>query len=97
MLFAIICTDRPAGLDLRMATRPTHLAYLESRAAELVEGGPLLDADGKPCGSLLLVDVADREAATAFAAGDPYAAAGLFESTIIRPFRGVFKDGKKLG
>jgi hypothetical protein len=33
-------------------------------------------------------------AAEAFAAADPYAKAGLFESVVIRPFRTVFKDGK---
>ena len=26
MLFALICTDRPGGLELRLATRPAHLA-----------------------------------------------------------------------
>ncbi len=30
MLFALICTDKPNSLDLRMANRPAHLAYLES-------------------------------------------------------------------
>ena len=97
MLFALICTDRPAAFETRMANRPAHLAYLESRVAELVEGGAMLDADGKPFGSLLLIDVADRAAAEAFAAADPYAKAGVFESTLIRPFRGVFKDGARLG
>jgi uncharacterized protein YciI len=53
----------------------------------------VLDPEGKPCGSLLVVDVADRRAAETFAAGDPYAQAGLFESVVIRPFRTVFKDG----
>jgi uncharacterized protein YciI len=93
MLFAVICTDRPASLDLRKATRPTHLAYLDGEAGKILTGGALLDAEGKPSGSLLVVDVPDRAAAEAFAAGDPYAKAGLFESTVIRPFRQVFKDG----
>ena len=93
MLFAIICTDRPASLDTRLATRAAHIAYLTTYADRVVQGGPLLDTDGRPCGSLLLVDVADRAAAEGFAAGDPYGRAGLFESTIIRPFRTVFKDG----
>ena len=94
MLFAIICTDRPASLDLRLATRPAHIAYLTTYADRVVQGGPLLDTDGRPCGSLLLVDVADRAAAEGFAASDPYSHAGLFESTVIRPFRAVFKDGE---
>ncbi len=93
MLFAIICTDRPASLDLRLATRAAHIAYLTTYADRVVHGGPLLDTDGRPCGSLLLVDVVDRAAAEGFAASDPYNRAGLFESTVIRPFRTVFKDG----
>jgi len=93
MLFAITCTDKPASLALRMASRPAHLAYLEANLARLVLVGPVLDPEGKPCGSLLVVDVADRAAAESFAAGDPYAQAGLFESAVIRPFRLVFKDG----
>ena len=97
MLFAIICTDRPASLDLRLATRPAHRAYLLAYADRVVQSGPLLDADGRPCGSLILVDVADRAAAEGFAAADPYAAAGLFESTIIRAYRPAMQDGESVG
>lgn len=97
MLFALICADRPDSLALRMATRPEHLAYLQSEAKKIVSGGALLDADGKPRGSLLILDVADRAEAEAFAAGDPYAKAGLFESAVIRPFRQVYRDGEKIG
>ena len=47
MLFAIICTDRPASLDTRLATRPAHLAYLQTYADKLIQGGPLLDTEGR--------------------------------------------------
>ena len=60
MLFALICTDRPGSLDLRMATRPQHLAFLETYQAKLVHAGALADIDGRPCGSLLVIDVGDR-------------------------------------
>ncbi len=93
MLFSLICTDRPASLDLRLATRPAHVAYLTTYADRVMQAGPLLDTDGRPCGSLLLIEAEDRAAAEGFAAGDPYAKAGLFESTIIRGFRTVLKDG----
>ena len=96
MLFALINTDRPGSLELRMATRPAHLAYLEGEAARIVSGGATLDAEGRPGGSLLVIDVADRAAAEAFAAGDPYAKAGLFEASVVRPFRQVYKDGVKI-
>lgn len=94
MLFVIVCTDKPASQELRLATRPSHLAYLTTYKDKIVQAGPLLDTEGRSCGSLLLVDVADRAAAEGFAAGDPYAKAGLFESTLIRPYRTVFKDGE---
>jgi uncharacterized protein YciI len=96
MLFALICTDKPGSLDLRLATRGAHLAYLETYQQRLVQAGPLLDPDGRPCGSLLLVDVADAAEAAGFAEADPYNRAGLFESVVIRPFRTVFKDGDKV-
>jgi uncharacterized protein YciI len=93
MLFAIVCTDKPASLELRMAVRPTHLAYLQTYQEKVVHAGPLLDVEGRAGGSLLLVDVEDRAAAEGLAAGDPYAKHGLFESTVIRGFRTVFRDG----
>jgi uncharacterized protein YciI len=94
MLFALICTDKPASLAIRQASRPTHLDYLRGREADLHFAGPLLDPEGNPCGSLLLIEAADRAAAEAFATGDPYAKAGLFESTVVRPIRQVARDGK---
>lgn len=96
MLFALICTDRPGALETRLAHRPAHLAYLDSRRAELAHAGALLDTEGRPGGSLLIIDVADRAAAEAFAEADPYAGAGVFEAAVIRPFRAAFKDGVRL-
>ena len=93
MLFAISCTDKPGSLELRLATRPAHLEHLKAEVGRILLGGPVLDAAGNPCGSLLVVEAADRAEAEAFAAADPYAKAGLFESVAIRPYRAVFKDG----
>ncbi|GAL97300.1 YciI family protein [Acetobacter tropicalis] len=93
MLFAIICTDRPGALETRMATREQHLAFLEQYKARIQFGGPQLDINGKPCGSLILIDVKDRAEAEGFAAADPYAKVNLFESVIVRPLRTVFRDG----
>ena len=52
----------------------------------------MLDDDGAMCGSLIVVQAEDRAAAEAFAAGDPYALAGLFEAvtiTAMKPVLGV--------
>lgn len=90
MYFAIHCIDKPGCGDLRAATRATHLNYLNGLSDKILAGGPLLGLDGGAIGSLLIVDLADRNAAYAFAAADPYALAGLFASTAITAWRRVF-------
>jgi uncharacterized protein YciI len=94
MLFVLVCTDKPRCLELRLAVRPAHITYLETYKDKLVQAGPLLDPDGRPCGSLLMIDVEDHAAAAGFAEADPYVKAGLFESVVIRPYRMVFRDGE---
>ena len=77
MRVALICTDKAGALQTRLDTRPAHLAYMaETGVVEMA--GPLLGADGKPCGSLVILEVEDVAAAEAWAAADPYALAGLF-------------------
>jgi hypothetical protein len=90
MLFSFFCRDRANHEAVRQANRAEHLAYLDRAASRVVFAGPLLSDDGsKPLGSLLLVDCADRRAAEAFAAGDPYAKAGLFAEVTITAIRQV--------
>ena len=88
--FAIHCIDKPDSAELRAATRPAHLAYIETVLDRVLAAGPLLDMDGKPLGSLLIIDFPDREAAIEFAAGDPYALAGLFGSVAVTAWRKVY-------
>ena len=86
-LFAIICRDHPGMLDTRAATRAAHLDFLA--AGDTVRmAGPLIE-DGAMCGSLLVVEAADRAAAEAWAAGDPYKAAGLFRQVEVIEWKKV--------
>ena len=95
MLFAIICTDRPDSLELRLSVRPAHVEYLNRHLAQLRMAGPLLIND-KPAGSLILLDTATRAEAESFAAADPYAIAGLFSDVRIQPYRMVFENGTQV-
>lgn len=94
MLFAIICKDKPGGLQTRLDTRPDHVAYLNglNEEGKLKFAGPFLDAEGKPLGSLVMVETEDREAAQDIAAADPYARAGLFASVEIHSWNWVFNN-----
>ena len=92
MLFALFCTDKPNSLDLRLNVRPDHLAYLESLGVALKAAGPFTTDEGQPTGSLVIIDAADRKAAEAIAAADPYAKAGLFASVDIKAWKWVIKN-----
>jgi uncharacterized protein YciI len=88
-LFVITAIDKPGALDVRLEHRPAHLAYLADHAGTVKLAGPFLTAaeGGDPKGSMLIVEAADLAAAEAFAAGDPFAVAGLFESSKVEPWR----------
>ena len=87
MHFALTCIDKPGALPVRLENRAAHLEYLNTSGV-VVFAGPFIEAD-KPVGSLVVIDVADRAAAEAFAAADPYARAGLFDSVTLREWRKV--------
>jgi len=84
--FVIICHDKPNSLDLRMATRPAHLEYVNSFSSARKVAGPMLDADGKPKGSAFIMDLESIEAAEDFVKNDPYSLAGLFANHAIEVF-----------
>jgi uncharacterized protein YciI len=87
MLFAVICTDKADGLALRMETRAAHLEYLETTG--VVQAGPFLGEDGKPTGSLVIIETDDSAAAKDWAANDPYSLAGLFSDVRIEQWNKV--------
>lgn len=87
MLFVITALDRPGSLERRLQVRPAHLDYLRSQAARIKVGGPLLNESEQPIGSLLVIEADDRDAAEAFADGDPYRREGVFERVEIRAWR----------
>ena len=90
MLFALICTDKPDHLAVRLKVRPDHLAFLDTITVK--GAGPFLDAAGKPNGSLVIIEAKDRVEAEAIAARDPYAVAGLFASVDIRPWKWLINN-----
>ena len=93
MLYALICTDKPNSLALRMANRPEHLAYLQSLGETLAFAGPFTEPDGVTMnGSLVVVETATLEAARKIAAADPFAKAGVFASVEIRPWLWTFNN-----
>ena len=92
MLFALICTDKPDSVSLRMENRPDHLAFLNGLGDRLKAGGPFVNDEGAPTGSLVVIEAADQAEAGKIAAEDPYAKAGLFDSVEIRQWNWILKN-----
>jgi len=90
MHYIITAFDKDNSLDLRMSVRPDHLAYAQEKGITLL-GGPLLTEgdDPKPRGSMIIVEVNNKEEAEDFAANDPYNKAGLFEKVSVRRWMGA--------
>jgi uncharacterized protein len=97
MWYAITGTDNANSLEARKSARPAHLARLQQLQDEgrmLLAGPfPAIDAeDPGPAGfsgSLIVAEFASLAEAQAWAAVDPYIAAGVYRETSVKPFRKV--------
>ena len=87
MLYAVICRDKPGALQTRLETRSAHLAYIEATGI-VAMAGPFLEG-GQMCGSLVILDCDSLATAQAWAAADPYAQAGLFDSVTVTEWKKV--------
>ena len=86
MLYVITAVDKEGSLQLRMATREAHFAYVKETGAVRL-GGPFLNAQGEMAGSMIVIEAADLAAARNWQTNDPYAKAGLFKSSDLRPWK----------
>ena len=97
MWYAIIGEDRPGTLEQRLAARPAHVERLKTlqEAGRLLLAGPFPAIDGNDpgpagfTGSLIVAEFASLAAAQAWAADDPYVAAGVYREIVVKPFRKV--------
>ena len=88
MLVCLMAHDKSGALNVRMENRPAHLDYLNS-TAHVHLAGPLLNNDSDPSGSMIVLDVPDMATAENWAANDPYATAGLFETVTLTEWKKV--------
>ena len=95
MLYAIVGQDVPDSLAARLAARPAHVERLKALQAQgrMILAGPFPAIDSPEpgpagfSGSLIVAEFASLEAAQAWAAADPYVAAGVYGSVVVKPFK----------
>lgn len=88
MLYIIYQEDGPDSAPIRERVKQAHFDYLDKHKDILVLGGAMLAEDGKTrIGSVLILNVPNREAAEAFSANEPLRNAGVFKSVKITRMR----------
>ena len=95
MLFVVTAFDRPGAGSLRTRHRPAHLDHIAALGSRVRFGGPLLGEDGKPCGSLIMLEADDLASARKTAESDPYLTTGIFASVEVFETRQVAPDPAK--
>ena len=97
MWYVIFAQDVENSLEKRMAARPAHVERLKS----LTEQGRLLVAGPTPAidseepgeagfsGSVVIAQFESLSDAKKWAEADPYIAAGVYESVIVKPYKKV--------
>lgn len=92
-LFAFHGLDKSGALEIRKATRQSHLDWIASLSPIVKIGGPMMAEDGAtPVGSLLVIEAETIDDARSIFAKDPYALAGLWASTSVRPFNWLIRQ-----
>ena len=97
MFYAIISEDVENSLDLRLNTRPAHLARIETLQSEgrllLAGPHPAIDSDNPGpagfSGSLIVAEFDSLEDAQQWADTDPFVEAGVYRKVTVKPFKKV--------
>lgn len=97
MLYMICATDVEGSLDKRLQARPAHLERLNQLKSEgrLIMAGPFPAIDSPDpgpagfTGSLVVAEFTSLEDAQSWANDDPYVAAGVYESVVVKPYKKV--------
>ncbi|ABK43528.1 YCII-related protein [Magnetococcus marinus MC-1] len=97
MYYAIVAQDIENSLSLRQSARPAHLERLKALQAQdrLLVAGPLPAVDREDpgeagfTGSVVIAQFDSLSQAQAWAAADPYVAAGVYAQVSVKPFKKV--------
>jgi uncharacterized protein YciI len=87
MLFAWMGFLKPDAGPVPQSVQQQTTDFLSQPYIDISYVGPLLDADGRRSGMMMIFDVPDRAAAEAFVETSPYLSAGLYEDHRLYEYR----------
>lgn len=93
MQFTIIARDDTAEgtLDKRLGAREKHMERIHAMKAEgtIIDGGALLDDEGRMIGSVVLCEFPDRAGLDDYIQSEIYFTEGVWKDIAVLPFRRV--------
>ena len=97
MQFVVNAHDGKNMLEKRMEVRPRHLENMTRNKEHVICAGGILDEDGKPIGSALVLDFETRAELDAYLTNEPYIIEKVWEDVKVEPLNLVILKGEKVG
>ena len=99
MQFIITAHDGADALEKRMRVRPRHLENMAklSETGRIICAGGILDGNGQPVGSALVVEFASRKQVDAYLAGEPYVIEKVWEDIRVETMNVVIENNEMVG
>lgn len=97
MQYAIVAHDGENKLEKRMEVRQRHLENMTKVNGKVICAGGILDEQGKPRGSVLIMDFASKDLLDEYLAGEPYITEKVWEKVEVEVMNVVFLNGEKVG
>ena len=97
MQFVITAHDGEGMLERRMAVRPRHLQNMGEIDGKVICAGGILDDEGKPKGSVLVLEFARRELLDGYLESEPYIQEGVWGRVEVEPMNVVIVNDEMVG
>ena len=97
MQFVITAYDGKDMQEKRMRVRPRHLENMKGQSGSVLCAGGILDDEGRPIGSLLVMEAADRAQVDRYLADEPYVQEGVWQDIRVAPMNVVILNGETAG
>ena len=97
MQFLVNAYDGENMLEKRMEVRPRHLANIDRLGKHVVFAGGRLNDEGKPVGSVMVMEFDSREGFDEYLKAEPYIEEKVWEKVDVETFNTVVLGGEKVG
>ena len=97
MQFLINAYDGENMLEKRMEARPRHLENIDRLGKHVVFAGGRLNDEGKPVGSVMVMEFDTKDEFDEYLKNEPYIEAKVWERVDVETFNTVILGGEKVG